>query len=220
MISLLRQTSRLIGDITSIPGDDRLNSPERLVPICYWCAGKESATMEAQKNRSGAAFTPHIAEVTVIHSSNPPLEKHMTSRPKDPLMKRLMRWLVPDQRVANRHLMPPLTAYLGMVRTSKEFKVGDVSVAGFYMLTDERWIPGTGFPVTLERTDAAGQGRTLTLHATVVRTGDDGVGFTFLNPAEEDQNDEGGGTRVDLTKIAQFLQGLPLSNPDSLERAS
>jgi hypothetical protein len=178
--------------------------------------------MEAQNSRSGAAFTPHIAEVTVIHSSNPPLEKHMTtSRAKDPLMKRLMRWLVPDQRVANRHVMPPLTAYLGMVRTSKEFKVGDVSVAGFYMLTEERWIPGTGFPVTLERTDAAGQGRTLTVHATVVRAGDDGVGFTFLNPTEEEQpTGEGGATRVDLTKIAQFLQGLPLSNRDSLERAS
>ena len=177
--------------------------------------------MEAHKDESGAAFAAHIAEVTVIHSSTPPLEKHMTtSRSKEPLMKRLMRWLVPDQRVANRHVMPPLTAYLGMVRTSKEFKVGDVSVAGFYMLTDERWIVGTGFPVTLERTDEAGRGRTLTVHATVVRAGDDGVGFTFLNPEEEQQKAEGNASRVDLSNIAQFLKGLPLSNPESLERAS
>ncbi|HEY2469408.1 MAG TPA: PilZ domain-containing protein [Terracidiphilus sp.] len=141
------------------------------------------------------------------------------SRPKDPLMKRLMRWLVPDQRMANRHLMPPLTAYLGMVRTSKEYKVADVSVAGFYMLTDERWIPGTGFPVTLERTDQ-GQSRTLTLYATVVRTGEDGVGFSFLNPAEEEQQNGDNARRVDLTQVAQFLKGLQLSDPDSLERAS
>lgn len=178
--------------------------------------------METQKNRSGSASTPHMAEVTVINSSTPPLEKRMTaSHPKDPLMKRIMRWLVPDQRVASRHTMPPLTAYLGMVRTSKEFKVGDVSVAGFYMLTEERWIPGTGFPVTLERTDEAAQGRTLTVHATVVRAGDDGVGFTFLSPSEKEQNDDGANsTRVDLTKVAQFLKGLPLSDADSLERAS
>lgn len=181
--------------------------------------------METLKSRSEAASAAQIAEVSVINSSNPALEKSMTSsRPKDPLMKRLMRWLVPDQRVATRHTMPPVTAYLGLVRSSKEFKVGDVSVAGFYMLTDERWIHGTGFPVTLERTDEASQGQTLTVYATVVRTGEDGVGFTFLKPAEEEQQngDTPGSTRVDLTKLAQFLKGLPLAeiNTDSLERAS
>jgi hypothetical protein len=167
--------------------------------------------------------TLHIADIAVINSSQTPLERHMTSpREKQPLMKRFMRWLLPDQRVAHRHTMPPLTAYLGMVRSSKEFKVGDVSVAGFFMLTEERWIAGTGFPVTLERTDEAGQGQTLTVHATVVRATDDGVGFTFLKSAGEEKEGDATGTRVDLTKVAQFLTGLPLSDPeaDSLERAS
>lgn len=178
--------------------------------------------METLKTRSGPASASHIGDVTVINSSNPTLEKFMNSpRSKDPIMKRLMKWLVPDQRVANRHAMPPLTAYLGLVRSSKEFKVGDVSVAGFYMLTDERWIPGTGFPVTLERTDEAGEGHTLTVYATVIRTGEDGVGFTFLKQKDEEQtNDTSGSTRVDLTKVAQFLKGLPLAEADSLERAS
>lgn len=178
--------------------------------------------MERHTHSSSLAPAPNFAEVTVIGSSTLTLEKNMTaSRPKDPLMKRIMRWLVPDQRVANRHMMPPLIAYLGMVRTSKEFKVADVSVAGFFMITEERWIIGTGFPVTLERTDEAGQGRTLTVHATVVRIGEDGVGFSFLTSAEEEQNgDAANGTRVDLTKVAQFLKGLPLSQADSLERAS
>ena len=144
---------------------------------------------------------------------------------KEPLMKRLFRWLVPDQRVANRHSMPPLIAYLGMVRSSKEYKVGDISVAGFYMITEERWIVGTGFPVTLERTDAEGQGQSLTLYSTVARIGDDGVGFTFVQPvAEEDGESESRSSlRLDLTKVAQFLKGLPLGQPDSadpLERAS
>jgi hypothetical protein len=111
-----------------------------------------------------------------------------------------------------------------MVRTSKEYKVGDISVAGFYMITDERWIPGTGFPVTLERTDESGGAQTLTLFSTVVRIGDDGVGFTFLQQIkEEDANDDNrGGSRLDLTKLSQFLKGLPLSEPsgDALERAS
>jgi hypothetical protein len=139
-------------------------------------------------------------------------------------MQRFMRWLLPDQRVATRHAMPPLIAYLGSVRSSKEYKVGDVSVAGFYMITEERWIPGTGFPVTLERTDEAGNGQTLTVHATVMRTGSDGVGFTFLKQAEEEQKNfnERGVAHLDLTKLAQFLRGLPLSEagPETLERAS
>ena len=119
--------------------------------------------------------------------------------------------------------MPPLIAWLGMVRGSKEFKIGDVSVAGFYMITDERWIPGTSFPVTLERTDEAGMGRSLTVQASVVRVGDDGVGFTFLQNPVEDAADgpNGANTRVDLTKLAQFLNGLPLSaDSNQFERAS
>lgn len=139
-------------------------------------------------------------------------------------MKRLIRWICPDQRVANRHTMPPLTAWLGMIRSSKEYQVGDVSVAGFYMITEERWIPGTSFPVTLERTDEAGMGRSLTVHASVVRSGDDGVGFTFLQTPVEESADGPTGTnaKVDLTKLAQFLKGLPLSSsdPEQLERAS
>lgn len=137
------------------------------------------------------------------------------SRAKDPLMKRLIRWICPDQRVANRHSMPPVIAYLGLVHTSKEYKVGDISVAGFYMITDERWIPGTGFPITLERTDEAGTGQTLTLHSTVVRIGDDGVAFTFVQPANGNgsDGDAHSSTRMDLTKLAQFLKGLPLVEP-------
>jgi len=83
--------------------------------------------------------TSHLAGIQVIHSSVHPLEKNMTPpRAKEPLMKRLMRWIVPDQRVANRHDMPPLVAYLGHIRSSKIYKVGDISIAGFYMVTEER----------------------------------------------------------------------------------
>jgi hypothetical protein len=120
--------------------------------------------------------------------------------------------------------MPPLIAYLGLVRSSKEYKVGDISVAGFYMITDERWILGTGFPVTLERTDEQGQGQSVTLFSTVARIGEDGVGFTFVQPVTEE--DAAGGShasmRLDLTKLAQFLKGIPLASSDSngLERAS
>jgi hypothetical protein len=178
---------------------------------------KSSGTSRNSKN------VQRLAEVKVINSTNSALERTMTSqktRGKDPLMKRFFRWLVPDQRVANRHAMPPLVAYLGQFQTSKEYKVGDISIAGFYMITEDRWIPGTGFPVTLERTDPEGGGQTLTLHSTVVRCGEDGVGFTFVQQVAEEgvDGDSRGAMRLDLTKLAQFLKGLPLA--DTLERAS
>jgi hypothetical protein len=181
--------------------------------------------MENSSGTQTAETSPEVDEIKVSHSSNTPLERTMTSsRAQEPLMKRLIRWICPDQRVANRHTMPPLTAWLGMVRTSKEYKVGDVSVAGFYMITEDRWIPGTSFPVTLERTDEAGMGRSLTVQATVVRSGDDGVGFTFVQNSAEESGDgsASANNRVDLTKLAQFLKGLPLdvSTSDQLERAS
>ena len=181
--------------------------------------------LEIDNSTETAQTNPKLAEVRVIYSSTTQSEGTMTpSRGKEPLMKRLIRWICPDQRVANRHPSPPLTAWLGMVRSSKEYKVGDVSVAGFYMITEDRWIPGTSFPVTLERTDDAGMGASLTVHASVVRCGEDGVGFTFLQDAAEESGDgpTGANNRVDLTKLAQFLKGLPLnvSTSDQLERAS
>src|SRR5215831_11925102 len=127
---------------------------------------------------------------------------------KDPLIKRLLRWIFPDRRVANRLSMPPLIAYPGLVRSSNEYSVGDISV-------------GTGFPITLERTDEAGMGQTLTLHSTVVRSGENGVAFTFVQPATEkgSENEKGAGIRSDLTKLAQFLKAIRLAEPgDAVER--
>ena len=173
-----------------------------------------------------ASAAPHLSEIALIDSSNPRLENFIMaskSRANEPLMKRLFRWLVPDQRVANRHSMPPLLAFLGHVRSSKEYKVGDISIAGFYMITEERWIVGTGFPVTLQRTDQAGMGQTLTLYSTVARIGEDGVGFTFVQPASEEEADgeSRSSMRLDLTKLAQFLKGLPMASEtdEQLKRA-
>ena len=141
-----------------------------------------------------------------------------------PYVKRLLRWICPEKRVANRYCDPPLIAYLGTVRGSSEFKIGDFSVGGFYMITAERWLPGTSFPVTLERIDPDGLGRKLTVTATVVRTGPDGVGFSFVPPPVDDGNasENNGAAVLDFTGLAAFLSGLTLAPADdgSLVRAS
>jgi hypothetical protein len=146
-------------------------------------------------------------------------------RRKDSLITRFLRWIYPDQRNATRHPVPPLVAFLGTARSSPQYGVGDISAVGFYMLTPERWLPGTEMPVTLQRTDEGAQDRgdAITVLATVVRIGSDGVGFAFVLPGSEQAES---GDRVGIwatkTHLARFFSGLKVSQPEqqNLERAS
>lgn len=139
---------------------------------------------------------------------------------KNRLMDRFLRWLYPNQRKASRHLEPPLVAYLGTGRTSQEFTVDDVSVDGFYMLTAERWLPGTVMPVTLQRIGAQGTDPTgsIVVEAKVVRSGPDGVGFAFVvperaSPESDDTNLEGWGDKDVLERFLQSLKGAQSEEP-------
>ena len=144
---------------------------------------------------------------------------------REPLITRLLRWIYPDQRHANRHPVPPLVAYLGTAKTSPAYRVGDVSAVGFYMVTRERWLPGTEMPVTLQRTDTAKWdfALALTVLSTVVRTGVDGVGFSFVVASVDVTSPEGRpGSWASQEDLNQFLKGIELSKPGEhdLERAS
>jgi hypothetical protein len=131
---------------------------------------------------------------------------------KNPLIARLLRWLFPEQRRSNRFTVPNLLAFLGSVRNAKPYEIGDVSTSGCYMITRERWLPGTVLPVTLLRTKTTGNDTvtTITLQSTVVRSGPDGVGFAFF--LDEHMTE----------KLAGFLEGLTVwvaDEPDMM-RAS
>jgi hypothetical protein len=137
---------------------------------------------------------------------------------RHPLITRFLRWLYPDQRKTNRLTVPNLIAFLGSVRNSQGYDVSDVSAAGFYMVTKERWIPGTVLPVTLLRTrkDAKDLDESITLQSCVVRAGPDGVGFEFVlseNMASDKKNRELGSS-LEENQLEKFLQGLKLSTSD------
>ena len=147
------------------------------------------------------------------------------SQRKETLMTRLLRWIYPDQRHADRHPVPPLVAYLGTAKTSPAYRVGDISAAGFYMVTRERWIPGTEMPVTLQRTDTGKLdfASALTVLSTVVRTGVDGVGLSFVVASLDVASPEGRtGMWASQEDLNLFLNGIELSKPGEhdLERAS
>lgn len=128
------------------------------------------------------------------------------------LFKRLLRKVFPDQRRQERTSVPSLVGYLGSVRSTKPYEVGDISLSGFCLLTDERWSPGTEMPVTLERTSAFGEiSESFTVQATVVRRGKNGVGFSILLCENESNAAFGTPLRVRWTskpEMAQFLKRL------------
>jgi hypothetical protein len=114
------------------------------------------------------------------------------------LFKRLLRMIFPDQRKNERQLQPPLVGYLGMTHTSRPFELGDISLSGFCLLTDERWTPGTEIPITLQRRNVP-EGKdpeSFTVQATVVRSGTNGVGFSIVLTEEDSQAVHGNPLRV------------------------
>jgi hypothetical protein len=106
---------------------------------------------------------------------------------------RLLRWLFPelvikepeqpvDRRRADRQSLPGLIAYYFTGGSPEPQKISNISVTGFYLHTDERWMPGTVVRMTLQRVGSKGDdpSDTLTVNSRIVRWGEDGEGFEFI----------------------------------------
>ena len=61
-------------------------------------------------------------------------------------------------------------------------RISNISVTGFYLQTDERWMPGTVVRMTLQRLGSKGDdpADTITVNSRIVRWGADGEGFEFI----------------------------------------
>jgi PilZ domain len=129
------------------------------------------------------------------------------------LFRRILRRMFPDQRKQERLPEPPLVGYLGTACSSRPYGLGDISLTGFCLLTDERWLPGTEMPVTLQRMNLPGKDDAdyFTVQATVVRSDKKGVGFSVVLSENDSRAAYGNPLRVKwVTKpeMEQFLQRL------------
>jgi hypothetical protein len=103
---------------------------------------------------------------------------------KKPLGK-LGRWLFSDPadpRSNSRKPVPGLVAHFFTGGAPQAHEVRDVSATGLYVVTTERWYPGTVIRMTLSKPDI-GQSpaeRSITVQAQSVRWGNDGVGLRFV----------------------------------------
>lgn len=94
----------------------------------------------------------------------------------------LKNWLSSDRRRARRQPLPGLVAYYWTGSAPRAYQISDISSSGFYLLTEERWFPGTMVLMTLQRTDSDGQNLedSIAVQSRVVRWGSDGLGLAFV----------------------------------------
>ena len=118
----------------------------------------------------------------------------------------LERWWSPDPRKAPRDPAPGLAAYYWTGGPPEAQQVKDISSTGLYVVTEERWYPGTLILMTLQVT-AFGpemQERTICVHSRAVRWGNDGVGLQFVLQRDTDPSM----AAADKKALDRFLQRL------------
>jgi hypothetical protein len=100
----------------------------------------------------------------------------------------LERWWSPDPRKAPEQRKSPrdassgLAAYYWTGAAPSSHNVKDISSSGLYIITEERWYPGTLVLMTLQRASdgEANVEKSISVHSRAVRWGNDGVGLQFV----------------------------------------
>jgi hypothetical protein len=90
----------------------------------------------------------------------------------------------------------------------KPYDVADISMTGFYLLTDDRWMPETMIQMTLQKPCAKGERKqSITVLSRIVRRGSDGVAAEFVMPEGLDpmSHDVQPSQATDRFSLARFL---------------
>src|ERR1700678_1963096 len=87
-----------------------------------------------------------------------------------------------ERRRAERQPSPKLAAHYWNGGSPIEHGVRDISSTGLFLLTEERWYPGTILVMTLQKKDQAGGGseQSIAVQSKAVRSGSDGGGMELL----------------------------------------
>lgn len=127
----------------------------------------------------------------------------------------LQRWLnpePPEPRKAPREALTGLAVYFWTGGAPVEHGVRDVSSTGLYVLTDERWYPGTIVRLTLTDRRERTAERSITVSASVKRWGNDGVGLQFVLQNGKTPLADGMVQGVGREQLEQFFQQFKNGN--------
>jgi hypothetical protein len=138
------------------------------------------------------------------------------TKTKSQLRTWIQRWWSPDPRKAPRVKEPGLAAYYWNGAAPVAHGVRDISSSGLYVVTEERWYPGTLVLMTLQRTDHGEEyaERSIAVQSRAVRWGPDGVGLQFILTDDQDLR-VGKSTMMDAASREEFelfLAQLKLEN--------
>jgi hypothetical protein len=121
-----------------------------------------------------------------------------------------------DRRLAERKQSPELSAFYWTGAAPVDHSIRDISSTGLYLLTEERWYPGTVVMMTLQKKDQPENSpeRAIAVQSKTVRWGTDGVGLQFILPdaglRRDSQSTHAEG--ADRKTLEKFLQGFGPDN--------
>jgi hypothetical protein len=162
------------------------------------------------------------------HAADQPSEEPAAAQPVEPAepwkknhskpKNWLQRFLSPDPpepRKAPRAALPGLIAFFWTGGSPHPHAIRDISSTGLYVVTEERWYPGTLIQMTLKKSGSPGSGAesSISLLARANRWGNDGVGLSFVvrdprNPRDADAAHADGADREELDRfLARIGQG-------------
>lgn len=121
-----------------------------------------------------------------------------------------------ERRSGDRQSASELAAFYWNGAAPMEHGIRDISTTGLFLVTEERWYPGTIVMMTLQSKNSEEErdGRSISVQSKAVRWGNDGVGLEFVLP---DANDRKRGRNlleegVDRRALERFLEGFKVEN--------
>lgn len=201
--------------ISVVPSpSDRAPSARRTTAV------DENSVWDAKWLRPNVTRMPSPTErVVTVAPERPAIQERIEEEETEtvPLYLRVLRWLFPEvnQRRAVRYPTPNLVAYYWTGGAPYSYQVGDMSATGLFLLTKERWAPGTLIQMTVQpQSGRVTTDNSICVLSEVVRWGENGAGFNFVLKDYENVLDYGlaPSEAHDRKSVEKFLMkvGVPL----------
>lgn len=196
---------------------DPFRDPGEPVPAAVLPAFPVPAQRAEPEQQRQTAPTPQSEQPLTQPAQPPPAQPWMQAARQPTLspLAKLGRWLFPgpaDPRRTNRLPVPGLVAHFFTGGAPQAHQVRDVSPTGLYVVTSERWYPGTVIRMTLTKPDLnlSPSERSITINARSVRWGNDGVGLEFVvsPPSKVKRGPESALDPIDGEELDRFLKRL------------
>jgi hypothetical protein len=143
-----------------------------------------------------------------------PAKSYQSKPKKTSWLERFLSTEPQDRRTALRQPIPGLAAFFFTGGTPIPHGIRDISETGIYVLTEERWYPGTVVRMTLTNQRQPTAEQSFTANAMVMRWGNDGVGLHLMFQNQKDRRrakltpeDRAMGV-ADADSFKEFLTGL------------